>query len=341
MPDHHDTLARLIRMLQMIPAAPGRVASTTLQSKLEDQGFSVTLRTLQRDLKSLESFFPLICDDSERPHRWSFDPQYSQNLPAMNTDKALTLVLAYDYLYSLLPRSVVDTLAPQVREARMYLDGLETNHLAWWRQRVRAISQGRALMPAPVDADIWREVTNGLLYARALDVRYQTRGKPEPDTYVIHPQGLVHRESTTYLLATARDYNDILQFAVHRFIEVSASRQAYRPQADFDVDQYIARGGFGYVASDTPVTLRAWVSPELYTRLSETPLTEAQSLTRPDDTGWGYLNAEVNDEQTMLWWLQSLGAAVRVEAPTHWRDSLYDQARQLVDWYSERARASD
>ncbi|MCH8553003.1 MAG: WYL domain-containing protein, partial [Natronospirillum sp.] len=303
MPEHHDTLARMIKMLQMIPAAPGRIATTTLQSKLEEQGFQITLRSLQRDLKRMEYFFPIQCDDSEKPHRWSFDSHYSRSFPGMDADRALTLVLADDYLRPLLPSTVMDAIAPQVNEARQFLDGLESNHLARWRRQVRAISQGRSLLPAPIDPDIWRQVTAGLLQGRALQVTYQTRTKETPDEYVIHPQGLVHRDSVTYLLATVKTYNDILQFALHRFSAVSISDQAYRPQPDFDVDAYIASGGFGYAASAELVELKAWVSPELRVRLSETPLTEGQTLTFPDDSGWGYLQARVNDEQAMQWWL--------------------------------------
>lgn len=335
MAGQHDTLARIIKMLQMIPTFPGRVATTTLKEKLEDQGFSVTARTIQRDLKSMETFFPLLCEDTEKPHRWSFDKDYSQTLPGMDANKALTLVLANEYLYNLLPRAVVDSLSPQVAEARKFLDGLESNHLSRWRHQVRAISQGKALLPAQVDPDVWRAVTNGLLHSQALHVQYQKRHQSEPIQYLLHPQGLVHRDSVTYLLATAKYYDDILQFALHRFVSVEPSEEPYRPQPEFNVDAYIREGGFGYKESEQPIELRAWVSPELFVRLTETPLTDNQSLTKPDDSGWGYLAATVNDEQAMQWWLQSLGATIRVEAPQHWRDILEDQAKQLVGWYGK------
>lgn len=335
MADHHDTLVRIIKMLQSIPRHPGRIATTTLQSKLEDQGFHITLRSLQRDLKRMEYYFPIKCDDSETPYRWSFDKDYSQSLPGMDANKALTLVLSNQYLHTLLPQTVVDALAPQVKEAQRFLDAMHSNNFSRWRHRVRAISSGRALLPASVDPDVWEAATNGLLQEQALEVVYHSRYKDQPDSYTLHPQGLVHRHSVTYLLATAKTYDDILQFALHRFESVVPSAQLYRRMSNFDVDQYITSGGFGYTDSQKPVNLEVWVSPELHTRLTETPLTLNQTLTRPDDSGWGYLTATVNDEKSMLWWLQGLGATARVVEPAHWRKSLEAQAKQLVEWYSQ------
>lgn len=65
----------------------------------------------------------------------------------------------------------------------------------------------------------------------------------------------MHRQSVTYLLATNKDYDDILQFALHRFAAVEPSEAKYRPLQNFNVDDYIRKGGFGYAESEKPVEL--------------------------------------------------------------------------------------
>ncbi len=67
-----DTVARLLTLLRHIPRAPSFVATTTLQEKLRDRGFSVDMRTVQRDLNRLSSLFSLMCDERVTPYRWSF-----------------------------------------------------------------------------------------------------------------------------------------------------------------------------------------------------------------------------------------------------------------------------
>lgn len=73
MSEPKDTLQRLLVTLQLIPRHPGRIATPTLQEKLAERGFEIDLRSLQRDLKEkLSVHFPLICDETARPYRWSF-----------------------------------------------------------------------------------------------------------------------------------------------------------------------------------------------------------------------------------------------------------------------------
>ena len=333
MPRKTDPLQRSLTLLKLIPRHPGMIATTTLQEKLKDRGFEVTLRTLQRDMNTLSAQFPITCNESERPHRWYFDRDYNHSLPGMDTNEALTLVLAEQYLHSLLPAAVLDNLAGPLNEARKHLDSIQANGHGSWQSKVRLLPAHQSLVPARFNSDVWHVVTDALLHHHAIEARYRKRHNEEPSSYLLHPQGIVHRHSVTYLLATVKDYDDVLQFALHRFESAQATVTPYRPLANFSVDSYISNGGFGLLQSQETVTLKALISRELFVRLQETPLNEAQVLTSPDDSGWGQLTAQVRDEQTLFWWLQSMGGAIRVLAPKQWRDELLRQAKELVGWY--------
>lgn len=171
MSGRQDTLFRHLTLLQLIPRAPHYRATTTLQTLLEERGFKVELRTIQRDLEKMSAHFPLLCDRAKRPYRWSFDRAFKSNLPALDTATALTLVLAEEYLRGLLPQIAIDQLAGQFENARKYLDGMGSNGFAHWSQRVKAIPNGKALIPAPIDAEVWQKVTDALLDGQALEVQ--------------------------------------------------------------------------------------------------------------------------------------------------------------------------
>lgn len=64
--------------------------------------------------------------------------------------------------------------------------------------------------------------------------------------------------------------------------------------------------------------------------LSETPVSEVQSLSEPDENGWCVLKAQVPNDQQTQWWLQSFGANIEVLAPQIWRDAILEQARRIV-----------
>lgn len=331
MTDTRDTSFRYLTLLQLIPRYPHKIATTTLLEKLNERGYRVDMRSLQRDLRDkLALHFPLICDDSERPYRWYFDRDFHCNLPALDTASALTLVLTEEYLKGLLPPAVVGRLDHQFRAARQWLNSLESNGIGQWSRRVRAIPNGKALLPAPLNDDIWQVVAQALLEGKALEVRYLSRSRGDEKPLTLHPQGLVSRHSVTYLLAMANDYDDIRHFALHRIQVASLATQPLRQVAAFDLDDYIKAGAFGYRHGPDDVTLRARISPQVAWLLSETPLTREQCLTAEPDSDWQRLEAQVPDDQQTLWWLMGLGANVEVLAPSHWRDEIYRNAQEVI-----------
>lgn len=338
MSEIRDTLFRYLAMLQLIPRSPGRISTPVLLEKLRERGFQIDTRSLQRDLRDrLSLHFPLVCDDSQKPYRWYFDRDFHCSLPALDIPSALTLVLAEEYLKGLLPPVVVDQLTPQFRDARQLLDDLEQNGLSQWARRVRAIPNGKALIPAPLSAETWQTVSEALLSQRAIDVTYLSRSKEEKKEFTLHPQGLVSRHSVTYLLATVNDYTDVRQFALHRIEEARLSEAVWHYAGDFELDDYIAGGAFGFLDSKTPVTLLANVAPQVVWLLSETPLAEGQRLTGLPDSDWQRLEAEVPNDHQTLWWLLGMGANVEVLAPATWRSEIYAAAKAII----KRGESSD
>lgn len=65
----NDTLMRQWAMLRAIPRHPRRVDTPTIHARLRDQGMVVSLRTVQRDLNTLATTFPLDFDES-KPQGW-------------------------------------------------------------------------------------------------------------------------------------------------------------------------------------------------------------------------------------------------------------------------------
>lgn len=333
MATQHDTLFRYITMLQLIPRAPHFKATTTLRDLLIERGFQVTLRSIQRDLDKMSLHFPLRCNDTERPYRWSFDPHYQSSLPALDPVSALTLVLAEEYLKSLLPQIAIDRLSGQFDEARKFLDGLQANGYASWARQVRAIPNGKALLPATILPAIWQGVSDALLNRNAITVQYLSRQQKEVREFILHPQGLVVRHSASYLLATVNDYKDIRQFALHRIHDLTESPAAYRAHPDFSVEDYIAQGAFGYPLDQQDVELVAKIDKAMAWLLAETPISQQQQLSEPDADGWVTLTATVPNDQQTQWWIMGFGARIQVLEPSTWRQAIVEQTQKLLAQY--------
>ncbi len=333
MAESKDTLLRQLVTLQLIPRLPAHIATTTLQEKLTERGFDVNLRTLQRDLKDRLSLqFPLVCDESEKPFRWSFSGNVHLSLPGLDTPTALTLCLAEDYLRTLLPSSIADLLTPQFTAARQHLQALNSNSLAHWARSVRALPNGKALIPAPVDGDVWRLVSEALLGKQQILIDYLSRNKGKVGQYQLHPIGLVTRYSVSYLIARVGEYNNLRHFALHRIQQViPLGKPAAIPQ-DFDLEKYIQQGAFS-MGSGERTRLVADIHPQLAWILRETPVSEKQGIRQLEESDWYRLDAEIVMDQETFWWVLGLGERIRVRQPTEWVGEIKRIAASVLSAY--------
>lgn len=333
MAEAKDTLLRQLTLLRLIPRFPHYISTQILQEKLRERGFKVDLRTVQRDLNRLSVSFALFSKKKDGRNVWSYDKDAPLDLRDMDPATALALYLAESHLKNLLPQSVLDLLGPQFNKARNYLDELDQNNLAHWARRVRAHPNGKALLPAQVDAGVWREVSVALLERQQLKVDYLSRSTTKRKEMLLHPAGLVSRHSISYLIASVDGYSDLRQFALHRIQNAECLDAAAQQTEPLDLDHYIRLGGFNAPAPLEEVELIADVSPQIAWLLSETPLSHEQSLEPLADSDWQRLRAKVPDDQETQWWVFGLGENVRVWEPQSWTRAIWEKITRLEALY--------
>ncbi len=101
-----DTILRQWTLLRLIPREPGAIGTAALRSKLQDAGFAVDVRTIQRDLEKLSLPFPLTCDLQGKAKQWYWSKEGRVlDIPGIDPPTALAFLLAKAYLTPLLPRS--------------------------------------------------------------------------------------------------------------------------------------------------------------------------------------------------------------------------------------------
>ncbi|MEQ9861399.1 WYL domain-containing protein [Pectobacterium cacticida] len=338
MSDPKDRLFRHLALLRLIPREPKSISTLELLEKIKEQQFEIDLRTLQRDLVGISLYFPLLCDENRRPYHWSFlkdTPQF--DLPTLDTPTALAFVFAENYLERLLPPSVLARLKPHFAMARQRLQGLTHNNLGLWAERVRALPNGKTLLPADVDADVWEEVSTVLMEQRQLQIVYLSRSKGESKRLRIHPAGLVARHAVSYLIGTVDGYNDLRHFALHRIQQATRLEMPACQQDGFDIDHYIQSGAFSSRQREQEVMLVADIHPQIAWLLRETPLSHQQSLKPVPNSGWYRLRALVPLDQETLWWIFGLNDNIRVYEPDVWVQEIKKKVERLRQMYEEQA----
>lgn len=334
-----STILRQLRMLCYLPRHPRQVTTSELRQKLELEDFSVSARTVQRDLEALSARFPISSEERGRSLAWRFDRDATLfSIPALDPHTAFTFLLSRQHLSELLPKGCAEALQPYYDAAEEALRGDRAADLRRWVKKVRIVPRGQPLRPAAVDPKALAAIHEALLRDRRLQVSYRPRGQKRARKYELNPLGLVLRYEVGYLVCTAWDYADVRHFSLHRFRKARILDQPVRRPRGFKLDDYLQPGGQG--PFDYPVggriELEALFDPVLAGHLRETPLSPHQRLGELDD-GRVRLRAPVQDTAQLRWWLLGFGGGVEVLAPAALRDEFAQTARAMSRMYRRRA----
>lgn len=336
MPLTLDTLARQWRTLRLIPRYPRKITTRELTSSLAAEGYSVTKRTIERDLQSLSSTFPLVVDDRSMPYGWSWQ-QGAQPLdvPALSPTEALSFLMLRQFLQPLVPASLLDQLAPYFGMAEQCLEtqsasgkGRRTKD---WLKKVAVVQPNQPLLPARISVEVQANLQEALLSNLQVNLRYRKRGESTDVEYLVHPLGLVQRGSVFYLVCTLFDYQDIKLLVLHRIQRVDILDAPAKSPKGFRLADYIAEGHLGFGSAE-PVSLQLRFRNGAGEHLFDTPLSTDQAITTGKE-GELEIRATVANGPQLHWWILALGENVEVLAPPGLRQQIAHTQKRAAAQY--------
>lgn len=336
--ESEPTALRLLSLLRKIPRQPNCAKASDLHRSLQNEGYPVSIRTVQRDLAFLSSKFPITTDHQAGREGaiwfWMEDAE-ALNIPGMDPAVALALLLAEKHLQNLLPGAATADLKPYFSAAERTLARLPGRFLAAWRNKVRVLNSGPALAIPQIEPAVQRAVYEGLLTHRQLKVLYKARGAAEAREQVLHPLAVVVKDGVVYLVATTWNYVDPRQYALQRFkiVEVLPDR-AMVPE-DFSIDDYIAeRNAFSYPVAPDSIRIILEVGSDVAIHLDERPLAPDQTV-KPGRTGRALVEATVGDTQELRWWLLGFGDRLEVMSPRRLRNEVSELLAAAASLYKK------
>jgi len=329
-----DTLYRQWLMLSRVPRYPRKVSVPELKSMLLGEGYDVDTRTIQRDLIKLCSTFPLNSETEGRKNYWFWIEQaVVQDLPGMEPVTALVFEMAESYLKPLLPEATLNLMLPYFNRAKDILGSQSTSALKSWHKKVEVIEKGPVLHKPVIKPELQHIIYQALLNESAINASYQTRNSEIAKDYLMHPLGIVSRMGVLYLVCTLWDYQDIKQFALHRFITAEPSAEPYRENTDFNLQEYTKeQHQFSYPTTQEPIRLKALFEKNIAWHLAETPLSDDQIL-MPQQDERVLLEATILETLELKWWLLSFGDNVEVVEPIALRERFKSVAERMGELY--------
>lgn len=332
-PESHQTLLRQWDMLRMLPRYPIKISASEIVSRLKDEGYEVTKRTVERDLLNLSEAFPLYSDTRSMPFGWSWQQHAApMDVPQLTPTQALAFVLMQEYLGALLPGSVTNDLDPYFRMARQRLADVASGGAGrHWLERVRIIPPTQHLIPPKVVPAVHAAVTDALLKDRRLAIAYRNRGSTKAREAVVHPLGLVQRGALLYLVVVFDGYADVRTVVLHRISKAELLPERTRRPEGFDLAKYLAEGYLDF-GSGKSIKLVALFEEEATIHLAESPLSDDQVLDPPKD-GMVRVSSTVTETPQLVWWLLGFGGRVEVLKPSSLRQQMVETAKAMTARY--------
>ena len=155
-----NTLQRQWEMMRMLTVSRADTKqdgrwdkASDITAKLNDAGYDVSVRTVQRDLKELSEIFPIeLNDKNPRDFGWRWPKGTHLDIPGMSIPEALAMSLVETHMKQLLPATMLDALQGVFSLAQSKLDKVEqqnNNHSKDWLNKVRVVP------PAQVPEDVF------------------------------------------------------------------------------------------------------------------------------------------------------------------------------------------
>jgi predicted DNA-binding transcriptional regulator YafY len=327
-----DSVIRQIKVLALIPQLPSSTTTAEVHGNIQEYGFKVTTKTIERDLHTLSRFFPITAIESSKPYRWSFSELKVDTILNLTLEMALTLDLIKEYSQGLFPRNILNFLSPFFDQADKELSALSNNSLSNWRNKIHNIPSSLVLKKTKQDSDIVDKLYVSVMQEKKIIVNYRARGKNARD-YTLEPVGIVLRGSLTYLLGTCTEGGDILQFLINRFNSVQVLGDSISESSrKLNVKDYIDQGALEILKNPKKIEFVARVRKIRGWHLYETPLSEDQEII-DDNKDTFLVKATVANSQHLLWWVLSLGSRIDVIEPESLRNEVISQMNEMVSQY--------
>ena len=326
-----EAIRRGFSILGIVSRAP--MSSRDIHQRLYDNGFNVSVRTIERDLNRLPDIFPALLEVDDRSKPFTYrQPINARKYSAMNPTEAICLELAFSFLNPILPKKTLDPMNPYLKEADAVLNEQHAKKYKKWKDKVLTINEGLQLQNARVNERVINNIHEALWDEKVIIAKYQSRTKKVPNLYKIHPAGLVYRGRIIYLICSFdNDPKKIIYLPLQRFrsVEVLAEEKSVHQGKKVS---HLVKDLLGFKLNNEKIKVKFKFSKMAGAHLYETPLSNKQIIKETKD---GFLMVEdnVTDNMELRYWLRAFDDEVEVMQPKNLREEFIKLSNRLKKKY--------
>ncbi len=327
MPADYTRIHRLLRILTLIQGESGWTAERLAQA------CSVTVRTIYRDMKSLEGAgIPYFHDEATngyRIHRDFYMPPVQLTL-----DESLALVALGEHIGG---REQI----PLTRAASRAVSKVRSVMPHRLREELESLDKHIAIKlthAGPFDGiqDVYSQVRESIVRRFSLRCCYESVQSPrqqngQDEVFLFDPYKLFFSKRAWYVIGHHHGRDEQRCLKLNRFTKVEPTRAAYTIPKDFDLDDQL---GYAWqmIRGSKRYNIELWFSPEFAETIADTHWHSTQEIRWHED-GSMHFRCKVDGLDEIVWWVMSMGPHCRVLKPKALANRVRDMALATAQGY--------
>jgi len=348
----NQTFERYSTVMDELSAEPNYKTVSDIMFILEQKGFSVEKRTVQRTLQDINDIYGLAFVDMPitrgKPERgWAWPrrtgrPEFGPS--EIDPPRALTLQLSAELLQPILPEEyLTDVKKTLAKKAREILSRASVSTLP---QKVKVFPRGKGRLPAVVEPKILNTILDAVLEEKRVRVKYAPANREDgsESEYDINPLGLIFRFDTFYVVHLPEpedgnvDRNIVMEWPLQRFRSASKLNMKIRKPEAFDLDEHLRAPGFTQNQAnelrklESKVTLKLLFNKAAARYVVERPFGENQTVI-PQKDGRVLVTTTVALNRDVISELFNFADDVEVKAPKALKEYFIGISERLYKQY--------
>ncbi|MFA0448550.1 helix-turn-helix transcriptional regulator [Vibrio breoganii] len=327
-----STVMRLFELYRKVPSHRGAPKSTqSLYQDLLGEGYDVSKRTVERDLRKLEAITEVFAVVTEEGNLWKNSNKNLDVVPVMQPAEALLLIIATEQLAHSLPPEILSLLKIRVEKAKQTLD--KRNKLHHWRNKLDIIGGQIPHDHDEYDEELRKAIYDAVLSEQQLKLSYRKVDANIPADYELNPLGIVVREHSQYLVATKVSSPEFPQlFSLRRIYKAECLFKPARRPREFSVADYVDSNPTGWRLEAEPYQISLKVRWYAVDWLTHNRLHPSQVLSRIDDE-WYRIQFNSHITYDLVGWIMRFTTDVVVESPKPLADFVRTRLKETSAYY--------
>lgn len=293
----------LLEILKRIPRSSD-VSVNDLLNSLNDSGYQISRRTLQRYLKGLSERegFGVIRNDKSKPYGYRRKVNEGGfSITKLTPNESLLLRLAQEHMARFIPSRLVSDLSFLFEEAKRTLNEQSASEKErQWLSKVGVVNATMPQIPPVVLPRVFSAVSDGLYRNLKIEVDYE-KINGEKIKATVAPLALIQQDVRLYLVCQFDGYPNFRHLALNRIKRANLTSFSFERPKNFNLASYTSGRHLNFSNGGLKRLVMEFANPDTEKVLKEAPFSKDQKIEKIGENLWR-LTATIVDSNLVDGW---------------------------------------